>query len=41
MAEGLILLHLRSGMVGDVIIVRSYRNVIVCRIADRPPSLVR
>jgi hypothetical protein len=36
MAEGLILLHLRSGMVGDVIIVRSYRNVIVCRIADRP-----
>jgi hypothetical protein len=30
-------LHLRGGMVGDVIVVRGHRNVIVCRIADQPP----
>jgi hypothetical protein len=41
MVEGIIHLHLRGGMDGDVITVRSHRNVIVCRIADRPPSLVR
>jgi hypothetical protein len=30
--EGLILLHLLSGVNGDVIAVRSLRNVIVCKI---------
>jgi hypothetical protein len=30
--EGLILLHLLSGANGDVIAVRSLRNVIVCKI---------
>jgi hypothetical protein len=37
MVEGLILLHLLGDMDGDVITVRGHRNVIVCRIADRPP----
>jgi hypothetical protein len=32
MAEGLILLHLLSGADGDVIAIRSLRNVIMCRI---------
>jgi hypothetical protein len=32
MAEGLILVHLLSGEDGDVITVRSHRNVIVCKI---------
>jgi hypothetical protein len=35
MAEGLILVHLLSGADGDVIAIRSHRNVIVCKIADR------
>jgi hypothetical protein len=37
MVEGLVLLHLLGDMDGDVITVRGHRNVIVCRIADRPP----
>jgi hypothetical protein len=41
MAEGLVLLHLHGGMDGDVIAVRGHRNVVMCRIADRPPGLVR
>jgi hypothetical protein len=35
-AEGLVLLHLLSGMDGDVIAVCGHKNVIMCRIADRP-----
>jgi hypothetical protein len=34
--EGLILLHLLSGADGDVIIVRSLRNIIMCKIMARP-----
>jgi hypothetical protein len=36
MVEGLVLFHLYGGMDGDVVAVRGHRNVIVCRIADRP-----
>jgi hypothetical protein len=36
MVEGLILLHLLSGTDGDVIAVRSLRNVSVCKIMTRP-----
>jgi hypothetical protein len=39
MAEGLVLLHLHGGMDGDVIAVRGHRNVVMCRIADRPPPV--
>jgi hypothetical protein len=41
MVEGLVLLHLRGSMDGDVIAVRGHRNAIVCRIAVRPPDLMR
>jgi hypothetical protein len=41
MAEGLILLYLLSGADGDVIIVRSLRNVIVCKITAQPHGSVR
>jgi hypothetical protein len=41
MVEGLILLHLLSGVDGDVIAVRSLRNVIVCKIMARPRGAVR
>jgi hypothetical protein len=41
MAEGLILLHLLSGADGDIIAIRSLRNVIVCKITARPRSPVR
>jgi hypothetical protein len=34
--EGLILLHLLSGADGDVIIVRSLGNIIMCKIMARP-----
>jgi hypothetical protein len=37
LAQRLILLHLHSGMDGDVIVIHGHRNVIVCRIADRSP----
>jgi hypothetical protein len=37
LAERLILLHLLSALDGNVIVVRGHRNVIVCKIADRPP----
>jgi hypothetical protein len=33
-------LHLCGGTDGDVIAVRSHRNTIMCRIADRPPGLM-
>jgi hypothetical protein len=36
MAEGLILLHLLSGVDGDVVAVRSCWNVIMCQIKARP-----
>jgi hypothetical protein len=41
MTEGLVLLHLLSGADGDVIAIRSLRNVIVCKITTRPNSLMR
>jgi predicted membrane GTPase involved in stress response len=34
--EGLVLLHLLSATDGDVIAIRSLRNVIVCKIMARP-----
>jgi hypothetical protein len=34
--EGLVPFHLLSGVDGDVIAVRSLRNVIVCKIMARP-----
>jgi hypothetical protein len=40
LVEWLVLLLLRGGMDGDVITIRGHRNIIMCRIADRPPSLV-
>jgi hypothetical protein len=40
MVERLILLHLLGATDGNVITVRGHRNVIVCKIADRPPPLV-
>jgi hypothetical protein len=41
LAEGLVLLHLLDATDGNVIIVHGHRNVIVCKIADRLPGLVR
>jgi hypothetical protein len=41
LAERLVLLHLLGAMDGNVITVHGHRNVIMCKIADRPPSLVR
>jgi hypothetical protein len=41
LAERLILLHLLGATDGNVITVRGHRNVIVCKIADRPPSLMQ
>jgi hypothetical protein len=37
LAERLVLLHLVGATDGNIIIVRGHRNVIVCKIADRPP----
>jgi hypothetical protein len=36
MAKGLILVHLLSGADGDVIAVRSHRNIIMCKRTARP-----
>jgi hypothetical protein len=41
LAERLVLLHLLGATDGNVIAVRGHRNIIVCKIADRPPGLVR
>jgi hypothetical protein len=41
LAERLVLLHLLGAMDENVIAVGSHRNIIVCKIADRPPGLVR
>jgi hypothetical protein len=35
-AEGLVLLHLRGGVGGNVVAIHSLRNVIVCKITARP-----
>jgi hypothetical protein len=40
-AEGLILLHLLSGADGDVVVVRSLRNIIMCKITARPHGPMR
>jgi hypothetical protein len=40
MAERLILLHLLCATDGNVIAVRGYRNIIVCKIVDRRPPHV-
>jgi hypothetical protein len=40
MVEGLVLLHLLSGVDGDVVAVHSLRNVIVCKITARPQGPV-
>jgi hypothetical protein len=37
LAERHALLHLLGAMDGNVVTVRGHRNVIVCKIADRPP----
>jgi hypothetical protein len=41
LANRLILLHLLGATNGNVTAVHGHRNVIMCKIADRPPSLVR
>jgi hypothetical protein len=41
LAERLILLYLVCAMDGNVIAVRGHRNIIVCKIADRPPGPMR
>jgi hypothetical protein len=41
LVERLILLHLLGATDGNIVAVRGHRNVIVCKIADRPPSLMR
>jgi hypothetical protein len=41
LAERLILLHLLCAMDGNVITIRDHRNIIMCKIEDRPPSLMR
>jgi hypothetical protein len=37
MAERLILLHLLGAMEGNIIAIRGHRNIVMCKIADRPP----
>jgi hypothetical protein len=41
MVERLILLHLLGATDGNVVTVRGHRNIIMCKIVDRPPGLVR
>jgi hypothetical protein len=41
LAERLILLHLLGATDGNVVAVRGHRNIIVCKIADRPHGLVQ
>jgi hypothetical protein len=40
-SEGLVLLHLHSGADGDVVTIRSLRNIIVCKITARPCGLMQ
>jgi hypothetical protein len=41
MAERLVLLHLLGATDRNVIAVCGHRNVIMCMVVDRPPSLMR
>jgi hypothetical protein len=41
MVERLVLLHLLDATDGNVIVIHRHRNVIVCKIVDRPPGLMR
>jgi hypothetical protein len=41
MAKRLILLHLLGAMDGNVVTIHDHRNIIVCKIVDRPPGLMR
>jgi hypothetical protein len=41
MAVRLVLLHLLGATDENVIIIHGHRNVIVCKIVDQPPGLVR
>jgi hypothetical protein len=41
MVKGLVLLHLLSGADGDVVTVRSFWNIIMCKITARPHGPVR
>jgi hypothetical protein len=41
MVEKLILLHHLGATDGNVVAIRGHRNIIVCKIADRPFGLVR
>jgi hypothetical protein len=41
LVERIVLLNLLGATDGYVIAARGHRNVIVCKIADRPPSLMR
>jgi hypothetical protein len=40
LAERLVLLHLLGAMDGNVVAVHGHRNIIMCKIADRPHGLV-
>jgi hypothetical protein len=37
LAKRLVLLHLLGATDGNVVTVRGHRNIIMCKIADRPP----
>jgi hypothetical protein len=41
LAERLVVLHVLSAVDGNVVAVRDHRNVIMCKIADQPPDLMR
>jgi hypothetical protein len=41
MVEELVLVHLLSGVDGNVVAVHSHRNVIMCKITAQPCSVVR
>jgi hypothetical protein len=41
LVERLVLLYLLSATDGNVVTVCGHRNVIVCKIADQPPGLMR
>jgi hypothetical protein len=40
LAERLVLLHLLGAMDGNVVVVHGHRNIIMCKIADRPHGLM-
>jgi hypothetical protein len=41
LAERLVLLRVLGATDGNVVAIRGHRNVIVCKIVERPPDLVR